>query len=383
MALACLCGVVLLSGCAYIPPMDTAASYFKELYRRLPYTVEGRYRVITIFTATDRKVEREGDTSFSFRPELGEGLTYGTMDVKIDPQVSIGKMLPDRLKRHGVIGVQDIRRLDADAFKKQLAAAVAASPHRSLLVVIFGYKDDFEVTAIKAAYFAYLLDVNTPVLLFDWPGDQPVSISGYKRAQDYARRSGPFLSELLVKVVRDTKPERLWVQASSLGCAVVCHAFHSLYVCEDFCDMDTEIANVILAAPDVGLKEFDERFKKEFVALSRSLTVYVSSNDDALLLSGMINQEQRLGRQRIAEDDEEAEAKDLLYLKSLEPERITVIDVTPINNASDLHGYYLECPEFFDDLYMRIFDKHPNTNRRLYLLKYKDNVDYWVLQGER
>ena len=71
------------------------------------------------------------------------------------------------------------------------------------------------------------------------------------------------------------------------------------------------------------------------------------------------------------------------YLKSLDPEKITVIDVTPINNASFKHGYYLESPEFFDDCYMRIFDKEPNTNRRLYLLKAKDDTDYWVLQGSK
>ena len=53
-----------------------------------------------------------------------------------------------------------------------------------------------------------------------------------------------------------------------------------------------------------------------------------------------------------------------------------MIDVTPINNASFKHGYYLECAEFYDDFYMRILDAKPNINRSLYLLKKDDDGDH-------
>jgi len=77
------------------------------------------------------------------------------------------------------------------------------------------------------------------------------------------------------------------------------------------------------------------------------------------------------------------EARDLLYTKSLAPERLMVIDVTPINHASFKHGYYLECQEYYDDFYMRIFDTEPRLNRRLYLLKTVEGVDYWVMQDSK
>ena len=67
----------------------------------------------------------------------------------------------------------------------------------------------------------------------------------------------------------------------------------------------------------------------------------------------------------------------------MEPDRFTVIDVTPVNNSSFKHGYYLECAEFYDDFYMRILDAKPNVNRCLYLLKSKDGADYWVMQGSK
>ncbi len=373
---------ILFSGCASIPLAGTK-SYLRDMYRRIPYTVEGDYRVINLFYATDRQPRTTQDGYTSFDNKIADSLSYQKLNVKIDPGLTIGKMLPERLKRHGVIGLQEAPLLDSEAFMKQLSEAVKASPHNSLLVVVFGYQDGYEATAIKAAYFAYLLDVNTPVLLFDWPGDQMTSIGGYKKAQSLAKASGPQLGELLVKIVREIKPAKLWVKASSLGCQVVCDAFDQMYKYSDMADADHEIAHVIFAAPDVGKDEFDAEFKNEIAALAEKVTVYVSSNDTALLMSGLINMDQRLGRQNIREQEQTEEAKELLYLKSLDPEKITLIDVTPINKSSYSHGYYLEDPEFFDDVYTRFFDKNSNVSRRLYLLKYKDNVDYWVMQSEK
>jgi len=371
----------LLSGCAFLP-IQATPSYLKDLYRRIQYTTEGHYRVMNIFYATSRQIDKKKESSIYFKRSLAKEITAGTIDIKIDPRLKIGKMLPNRLKRRGVIGIQDIDKMGEDDFMKQLSDAVNASPHKSLLVMVFGYKDDFEATAIKAAYFSYLLDINTPVLVFDWPGDQSVSISGYERARSLAVASGPLLGELLARIIREVKPEKLWVKASSLGCQVVCDAFDHMYKYDELADSELEIDHVIMAAPDVGQDEFDDKFKDELSAMAKKLTTYVSSDDEALLISGFINDGKRLGLQkpRRIESAQEEEAKDALYLKSMAPDKITIIDVTPINDASYKHGYYLECPEFFDDFYQRIFDKQPNVNRRLYLLKTEDNTDYWVLR---
>lgn len=373
---------LLLSGCAVLP-IQTGVSYWKDLYRRIPYKTEGNYRVIDIFYATDRAVNEKSGDQVAFTRNLSQDMTYGTLNVKISPYIKIEKMIPRRLKRKGEIGIQEVRRLKEEDFMKRLSDAVAASPHNSLLVVVFGYKDDFEATAIKAAYFSYLLDVNTPVLLFDWPGDQGVSISGYKRAERMAEASGPYLGKLLAGIIRHVGPKNLWLKASSLGSEVVCYAFEEMYQHEDLIDNDTEIAHVILAAPDVSRDEFKEHFAKRLVRLSKKLTAYVSSDDDALLISGFINRGQRLGRITIKEHEQLNEAKELLYLHSLEPEAVTIIDVTPINKSSFKHGYYLEAPEFYDDFYARIMDKAPNVSRRLYLIKCMDNADVWILRGDK
>jgi len=374
--------IFFLSGCSSIP-FQKAKSYISQLYRRIPYIVEGNYRVADIFYVSSREVKGKKDSPKSYLPKLGKGVTSGILSVKIDPSIKIGKVLPARLKRKGKVEIQKIQNLQEDVFMKELADAVNASPHNSLMVLVFGYKDSFELTAIKAAYFMYLLDINTPILLFDWPGDQSVSPWGYKKAQRLAKESGPYLGGELIKIIREIKPEKLWIEASSLGCQVVCNSFEYMVKHKDFYDADTEIDHVVLAAPDVGAEEFDLQFKNEIIVLSESLTAYVSSNDEALLISALIDQEKKLGRRTLKETKHEQleEMKDLLYLQSLHPGKINLVDVTPINNASYNHGYYMEAPEFYDDFYMRILNKDQNANRRLYLIKYKKDTDYWILRS--
>ncbi len=370
-AYACL----FLIGCASLPK-----DYVKELYKRIPHKIEGECKVVNIFYATVRNQDTKKE-GVCFGPRLADSLTYGTMDVKINPSVRIGKMLPNKLKRRGILGMQDVAKFGYTEFMSKLSEAVKSSPHNSLLVLIFGYQDNFEATAIKAAYFAYLLDVNTPVLLFDWPGDQPFTPGGYHKARMNANASGPYLGDLLAKIAREIRPAKMWVEASSLGCQVTCDAFEQMYAHADMADADTEITHVILAAPDVAKEEFDDEFKKEIVALSDKVTAYVSSNDTALLMSSILDNKQKLGRMKLKYDQDQLdEASGMLYMKSLEPEKYSVIDVTPINTASYKHGYYLEAPEFYDDFYLRIFDKAPHMNRNLYLVKHKGKIDLWVLQ---
>ncbi|MDD5019522.1 MAG: alpha/beta hydrolase, partial [Candidatus Omnitrophica bacterium] len=131
--------------------------------------------------------------------------------------------------------------------------------------------------------------------------------------------------------------------------------------------------------------EFNEKFKEEIASLARQLTVYVASNDKALLMAQIIDREKKLGRQRVQAEpsDQFEEAQDLLYLKSLDPDRISIVDVTLVNKAGGGHTYYIETPEFYDDFYMRLFGDPVSRNRRLYLVNVKEGVDYWVIRPNR
>ncbi len=376
--------ILLLPGCTSVPLKETTAYNDKTLYRRAPSKMEGNHRIIGLFYASSRQV-REQDGQLYFNSEMADSPTLGKLNCRIDPLVKIAKVTAAELKKKGIIRVQDVARLNDDAFIRELLQAVQSSPRKSLLVLVHGFKDDFELTATKLAYFTYLLDVNTPVLIFDWPGDQSVTPWGYRKAEKLAAASGAQLGGVLTKVIREVKPEKLWIESSSLGCQVVCSAFEWMYQQPDLADPEAEIALTVMAAPDVSKNEFNDKFRDEILALSEKLAVYVSSNDKALLMARIIDWEKKFGRQHsaVTEQEQFEEAHGFLSLKYLIPDRLSIVDVTPVNRASYGHQYDLQAPEFYDDFYMRLFDASSHHNRQLYLVNVDKDIDYWIMRSDR
>ena len=187
---------------------------------------------------------------------------------------------------------------------------------------------------------------------------------------------------MLELVIRKVQPDRLWLIANSMGAQVVADAFHVLYRETDLADAQTEIEDVVLTAPDVGHDEFDQQFKKEITALARHLTVYVSSNDRALLVSRIINRGARRGESTLSPDQLE-EAVGVAGLIEPGNDLITLVDVTPVNRTRNFHNFSLETPEFFDDLFLRLTNDTMPRSRLLYQIQTPDGAVYSVLTRGR
>ena len=195
-------------------------------------------------------------------------------------------------------------------------------------------------------------------------------------------KSGAELAAALELIIYQVEPERLWVVANSMGAQVVADAFSHLYENADLADAETEIEDVILTAPDVDTEEFNERFKREITALTRNLTVYVSSNDRALLMSRIINRGRRKGESMLDPDmlDEAIRVSELMEPDS---DLITLVDVTPVNRTRNFHSFSLETPEFFDDLYLRLTNPLTPNSRLVYRIETPDGKVFWILTRGR
>ncbi len=269
-----------------------------------------------------------------------------------------------------------------DAFIEQLRTLVQESPQRSLLVVVHGFRERFPSALRKTAFVGHILDINSPVMLFDWPGDQGSSLSGYRRAKSVARASAKELAKTLVLVVQDIKPEKIWIIANSMGGEVVVNAFSQLYQDSYFADSEFEFEDVILTAPDISHEEFNDRFKHEIAALTKNLTVYVSSNDRALVMSRLINRVTRGGESTLNPDMLE-EATQISKFIEKGNELVTLVDVTPVNRTRNFHNFSLETPEFFDDLFLRLANERTPRSRLLYPFETPEGTTYWVLTPGR
>ncbi len=347
-----------------------------ETYR-MPHTQKEENKIFNFFYCTNRGITASEDPLLSYGAEFADVLRLGTFKVHLAPELDLRGNNPDKWSG---IEVKNVQALPEEAFFGQLRYAVESSPQNSLAVLVFGYRNSFRDALLKGGKLAVSVDIHTPFLIFDWPSDQALGIGGYKKAFSFAERSGVFLGELMAAVIQRVKPQRLWLGGGSLGTQVICSAFGQMMTHADLADREKEIDHVFLAAPDVGDDEFNAQFKDEIAALAHAVTVYVSSDDKALLLSEWIHGEKRLGRTRAEKQEQFEEMIDLLELEAKGAEGITVIDVSPVNRSTLGHTFYIESSEFYDDLYQRLLNPHPVRARRLYRTDYRDGAAYWIMR---
>ncbi len=353
---------------------------------RLPSTPDGDRRRFQFFYATNRDAADEA-TFEGQGSTLGTEVSMGTFDVLFTPGTSIVPWIWLNDKYIEFVGRQALSQEETMA---RLRAAVQASPHKSLLVVVWGFRDWFWSAAVKTAYTAYVLDINTPVLLFDWPGNQGEGISGYRASVEVATKSAPDLARVLGKVARETGAERVWLMGSSLGCQTICDAFAWLETRPKLFEGLPKIDHVVLSAPDVASDAFNDKFAARIKALSKHLTAYVSSNDRALLMSHWIHRGRRLGRlaeittppEDRKEPYEFEEAQELLDLEAKGLTELSLVDATPVNRTRNLHHFFTDSPEFFDDVYRHLLEPDNNVNRRLHSVRSEEGRTYWILWND-
>jgi esterase/lipase superfamily enzyme len=334
------------------------------------------------FYATTRP--RTADLLTDIARERSGELHFGRFDARISPEI---KAEPIVWEDREMLEVLPPVPLLQDAFFDELRSAIHRSPHRSVLIVVWGWKERWRTSAAKSAYVSYLLDIDTPVVVFDWPANQGTNARGYLASHRMARASGADLGRLLEGVIQHTRPENLWLVALSMGSQVVSDGVNYMAQQPELRDAEQEIDHVILAAPDVAEDEFDRKFATEIRQLSRHLTVYVSSTDQALLLSQWINRRARVGRVARAQPENSDQpqfelGEALLSLQSSGSEEIEVVDVTPINRHRNRHNFLTDDPEFLDELYVRLLRPTDPISRRLYPIRSERNAAFWILWAE-
>ena len=66
------------------------------------------------------------------------------------------------------IQLKNVETMDEAEFVESVRMVVQKSPYRSLLVIIHGFRERYVSALRKTAFLGHVLDINSPVLLFDW-----------------------------------------------------------------------------------------------------------------------------------------------------------------------------------------------------------------------
>ena len=351
------------------------------LFRRMSVAQladQGSYR---FFYASNREPgSSAGEIAERFTSTVTDSLSFGSYDTTIEPNLGLGMLInPTQWLQDEEIQLQDVNTLDEKLFIQGLRDQVAGSSHQAVLVALHGFRENYESALRKTAFLGHVLDIDAPVLLFDWPGDQGSSLRGYRRARSVASESGTQLAELLMLLATDVQPREIWILANSMGAQVVVDAMQVLH---GRGQAQGKFQHIVLTAPDVDHRQFNEQFKQQLDYLSEHLTVYVSSNDRALLVSRVLNRGARRGESTLSPEQLD-EAERILDLTARGDKLVNLVDVTPVNRTRNFHNFSLETPEFFDDLFLRLTNPQVPNSRPIYHVQTPEGKVYSVLTRGR
>ncbi len=250
---------------------------------------------LPIFIATTRRGVDADRPGFRFGTQDANALSWGAAQVNVP---SYRMRSEGDIARPGVELNPDAQRLmfisslipaDSLRFLQRIRDDLARTNSRDILVFVHGYNSSFEEAAVRLAQLVADMGFDGTALLFSWPSAG--ALSGYIRDQQTARNAGWHLLHLLRDQLPLTQPNRIHVIAHSMGSEVLSKAL-SLVQRGDSLPM---LGQVVFAAPDVDARIFAREILPVLRERAEGVTLYASTEDEALRASRVLNGVIRLG----------------------------------------------------------------------------------------
>ena len=352
-----------------IPPPTASPPPAQSVPTTIEPSGKKRYNwgTVRIFYATDRN--RTGDASVEKmyggdRAPNGR-LEFGRVDVWV-PRVHRPGVVerpawytlwrsPDPDK-HMI--VQKIQPLGEAVTYDSLRRTLTASTSKEALVFIHGYNVSFHEAALRTAQLTYDLGFDGAPILYSWPSKG--SVFHYTADRESAEWTARHLAGFLDSVTAITGAKRVHVLAHSMGNLALTNALDRMATP----GRDTVFSNVVLAAPDVDVSQFEQQLAPAIRPLTHRLTVYMSGNDKALRASRSIWTHTRLG-----------EATDpMVVVRGLD-----TIDASAVPTDLLGHGYVASSRQLIDDLILLI-NQHQGPPRGSLRPATAAGLAYWQLK---
>jgi esterase/lipase superfamily enzyme len=236
----------------------------------------------------------------------------------------------------------------------ELERRLAGAERRDVFLFVHGFNNTFDDAVLRLAAFWHACGRPGVALAHAWPAGYG-GLFGYT----YDRESGEFtvrhLKDLLLFLGACPAVERVHLVAHSRGVDVAVTALRELHLVAEgrgaAARTELKLATVVLAAPDLDVDVFDQRFLKErlYEAANRT-TIYVNPGDSAIgLAKWLFSSRRRVGAFRV--EDVEPEAGD--HLAKLPEIELVQCAVT---GRSGGHDYVFRDPAALSDLVLLLRD---------------------------
>ncbi|MCC9605049.1 alpha/beta fold hydrolase [Blastopirellula sp. JC732] len=230
-----------------------------------------------------------------------------------------------------------------------------------ILIFVHGYNVPFAAAAKRTAQLKVDLDIDGEAFFFSWPSHG--NLSQYLADEDNARLSATPFQEMLKTICDPFKNTRIHIIGHSMGTRIVHESLRQMYA-EKSPTLEA-LDSLVLAAPDIDRRQFHLELEQIVRQLDLPITLYASANDKALMISGQLHDNTRLG--------------------DVAPEPVIVpgvetIDCSMINTDFLGHGYYGDSDDLLKDLFQVIRDDRRAEQRfGLILQQLDDKRRYWHL----
>ncbi len=316
---------------------------------------------IPMLVATTRRAVDAERPGFRFGTSDANAPSFGLAQVSV-PSFRVrreGEILlagseaePDPAR---VMFMNSLLPADSVRFLQRLGDDLARTRSRDVLVFVHGYNSSFEEAAVRLAQLVADMGFDGTAVLFSWPSAG--ALSGYVRDQQTARNAGYYLLRLLREQLPRVSPSRIHVIAHSMGSEVLSKALALV----ERADSLPRLGQVIFAAPDVDARVFAREILPTLRERSEGVTLYSSSEDDALRASRVLNGVWRLG---------------------LGGDSVTVLDGMTTVDATRVRGDALGHTLFgnaalLSDLYALLTEGRAPADRRLLQARLPDGRIFW------
>jgi esterase/lipase superfamily enzyme len=302
-----------------------------------------------------------------YTSDLGDKLQFGTCKVAIPRSHELGSIGSGRIARAWQrlrTGADDALHIvnssewsEAD-FLKAAKFALRRQGGRRILVYIHGFNNTFEEAVIRAAQIGFDLKVDGITAAFCWASKG--QMLGYAADEDTARLSEDHLAEFLALLHSNFPHYTIDILAHSMGNRILMGVLQSL---KNPALTDARFGQIFLAAPDVDARYF-EKVANLYPTVSRRTTLYVCARDVALLGSGDIHLDRRVGY-----------TPPITVIAGID-----TVDATNVNLDRLGHGYFADAHNVVYDLWL-LLHFNPDPTKRLHVVKSQtaDGQVYWSL----
>lgn len=296
-------------------------------------------------------------------------LEFGVCKVSVPPDHRVGKVespsimrleFREDAKKHVVL--QSVAVRDETAFCEELSSCVVGSTSKQAFVFIHGYNVSFEGAVKRTAQIAYDLRFDGAAICYSWPSLG--GLTDYSRDESNVTWTVTRLESFLKEVVRESGARSVHLIAHSMGNRALVQALERIALSQP--SPEPMFGQVIMAAPDVDAGEFHDRYASSVTRLAHHVTLYASSNDNALIASTKVHGHTRAG----------LSGEHIVVVAGVD-----TVDVSPIDTSLIGHSYYGNNPIMIKDLQALVELGRPAADREwLERIARSSTLAYWVFR---